>query len=170
MSPDEHMRDSRNQPAALADIFVIPGKVVLMSQYCKKHYCNALLASLRKKCPYKQTKRITDEELENELYSVFLTKGVLESSEIMPDGFVPRAEAVKYLLRAVGYKNVAELEGIFKIPFMDAHKIPPSHYGYIALARGMGLISGSGGYFYPSQNLTNADALILIYNYLRYNN
>ena len=118
---------------------------------------------------YNKQSGITDEELEM-IYSVFLTKGVLESSEIMPDGFVPRAEAVKYLLRAVGYKNVAELEGIFKIPFMDAHKIPPSHYGYIALARGMGLISGSGGYFYPSQNLTNADALILIYNYLRYNN
>ena len=167
---DEHYARQPATVLADCDIFVSQGNVVLDDAILQKNFIAMLSCIVPEEMPiYNKQSGITDEELEM-IYSVFLTKGVLESSEIMPDGFVPRAEAVKYLLRAVGYKNVAELEGIFKIPFMDAHKIPPSHYGYIALARGMGLISGSGCYFYPSQNLTNADALILIYNYLRYNN
>jgi hypothetical protein len=61
---------------------------------------------------------------------------------------------------------VAELPGIFKRHFKDSDFIDPALYGYVSLARGLDLIRGSNGYFYPDLALSNGDALIMVYNYL----
>ncbi|SHD78015.1 S-layer homology domain-containing protein [Schnuerera ultunensis] len=49
--------------------------------------------------------------------------------------------------------------------FDDADKISTNLRGHIAIAKGLGLISGEGN-FRPKDNLTREEAAVLIYNIL----
>jgi len=64
----------------------------------------------------------------------------------------------------VGYGPVAQLEGIFTTKFSDDAAIPAAHYGYVALAQGLGMISGNpGGSFQPNAQATRAQAAVMLY-------
>ncbi len=149
------------------DIFVSQGDVFLDDYIYQKDFIALLAAILPEGMPiYEKQSGMTDEDYEM-IYNLFITKDVIEKAAVNYNAYVTRQEAVKYLLRSAGYKDVAELKGIFKMPFHDSDEISPELYGYVAIARGLKLISGSYGYFEPQKNLTNADALIMVYNYLR---
>ncbi|NLB82316.1 MAG: hypothetical protein GX800_12070 [Clostridiaceae bacterium] len=148
------------------DVFVSYGDVVLDGNITQQDFI-LMLASVapNDSLAFDNSNVLMSDELDM-IYAAFVSSDIIERENVNPTGLITRAEAVKYLIGTIGYKEVAELEGIFKMHFLDMHKIPPNLYGYVSLARGFGLVSGSGGYFYPNQYLTNADALILIYNYL----
>ena len=78
-----------------------------------------------------------------------------------------RADGVKYIIRALGYRKPAELTGIYKCDFSDSEEIPEDTLGYAALAKGFGIVNGDeNGCFNAGNPLTRADAAIMIYNYL----
>lgn len=78
-----------------------------------------------------------------------------------------RADGVKYIIRALGYRRPAELSGIYKCDFSDSDNIPEDILGYAALAKGFGIVNGDeNGCFNAEGSLTRADAMIMIYNYL----
>ncbi len=159
---------SKKQVTALADcdIYVSVGDVVLDDDIKQKDYIRLLATISTKRMPiYEKFGALTDVELDM-LYNALVTNGVMDRREIAPDGSVTREQAVKYFIRAVGYKNVAELQGIFKMAFLDEGEMSPELYGYVALAKGLKLIVGSEGYFFPKRFLTNADSLIMVYNYM----
>ena len=78
---------------------------------------------------------------------------------------ITREKAVTAIIKCVGYSEVAELEGIFVTGFADEDQISPECLGSCAIAKGMGIISGSGGNFNPKQNVTRAEAISMLYNY-----
>ncbi len=159
------------EPAAVAladcDIFVSQGDVLLDGSIRQQDFI-ALIAAILPEGTVAPDKAggLTDDDIEM-IYGSFVTKGIIDRGEINETGFVTRQDAVKYLIRAAGYGGVAELDGIFQSHFLDADQIPKALYGYVALARALKLVSGSDGYFHPKQSLTNADALVMVYNYLR---
>lgn len=78
-----------------------------------------------------------------------------------------RADGVKYIIRALGYRKPAELTGIYKCDFSDSEEISEDALGYAALAKGFGIVNGDeNGRFNAENPLTRADAAIMIYNYL----
>ena len=78
-----------------------------------------------------------------------------------------RADGIKYIIRALGYRKPAELNGIYKCDFSDSEEIPDDVLGYAALAKGFGIVNGDeNGRFNAENPLTRADAAIMIYNYL----
>lgn len=93
--------------------------------------------------------------------------GVAEEGELESDDPAKREDGVKYIINALGYKEVAQLEGIYTTPFLDEAEISQGYIGYVALAKGMNIISGDeNSEFNPQEGLTRADAAIMIYNYL----
>jgi hypothetical protein len=50
--------------------------------------------------------------------------------------------------------------------FNDQGSIDPELIGYVAIAKGMNIIGGSGGNFYPKNSLTRAEAAVMLYNRL----
>lgn len=83
------------------------------------------------------------------------------------DEAAQRIDGVTYIIRAIGYREVAELPDIFNCSFADAASIPAEQTGYIAIARGLGIVRGDeNGSFNADAPLTRADAAIMIYNYL----
>ena len=80
-----------------------------------------------------------------------------------------REKAIKALISKIGYGEVAELKGIFDVSyFSDADKISDDLKGYIAIAKGMGLLDTFGEKLSPKSKLTNAEAAYLTYTYLIY--
>lgn len=102
----------------------------------------------------------------NEFYNWFFREGIVKPGEKAPDSYLTREESVKYLIRSLKYDNVADIQGIFKSIFVDEDKMDPELVGYIAIAKGLNIINGNNGYFYPKNNLTRAEAAVVIYNHL----
>lgn len=79
-----------------------------------------------------------------------------------------REKAVKYLIDVLGnYSDAAKIYGIFNTGFSDENEIDDSLVGYVAIAKGLGVISGSNGTFSPKANITRGEAAQMIYNYLK---
>lgn len=86
---------------------------------------------------------------------------------IDPDAIATREDGVVFIIRALGYDKVAGLTGIFQTNFADEDQITEGRNGYVALARGFGIIGGDeNNCFQPQDNLTRGDAAIMIYNYM----
>ena len=91
---------------------------------------------------------------------------------IVDDSVDLAADAVRemgpeFIIRALGYKKVAELKNIYITSFADDSQISDDIKGYVAIAKGFGIVSGDENCcFNPQEKLTRADAAIMIYNYL----
>lgn len=91
--------------------------------------------------------------------------GILSPENYMPEQEATRMDGVEYILHALGYAEIAELQGIYDSGFADRASMGDKE-GYAAIAKGFGIVNGDeNGYFHPEQTLTRADAAIMIYNY-----
>ncbi|MCX7921689.1 MAG: S-layer homology domain-containing protein [Clostridia bacterium] len=107
-----------------------------------------------------------DKQIE-QIYRMFIRDGVVKESEKSPDSIVKREDGIKFLIRGMKYDKVADIKGIFKCEYKDVNKMHPDLVGYIAIADGLGIAKGKGGYFNPKGNLTNAQVAVMVYNYLQ---
>jgi hypothetical protein len=83
---------------------------------------------------------------------------------------ITREKAIKELVARAGYAEIAELKGIFDLSyFSDSDKIDENLKGYIAIAKGMGLLDTFGAKLSPTLKLTKGEAAYLIYSYIIYN-
>lgn len=89
-----------------------------------------------------------------------------KDADIEPDAPLMRKDAAKFIMRSLGYESIATIPGIFTTDFIDNDEIDTAYIGYAALAKGLGIISGSHGRFNGNENLTKAECVILVYNYL----
>jgi hypothetical protein len=74
---------------------------------------------------------------------------------------------VKFLIRALKYDKVADIQGIFNIGFKDKSSISSGLTGYIAIAAGLGIVDPKSAYLDPKAKLTRGQSAIMIYNYLQ---
>lgn len=108
-----------------------------------------------------------DSQEQDTLYQQAYSMGLLTKDERQPSKLLSRAELVKLLINGAGYGKPAQLTGIYKLPFKDASSIPAKLYGYVAIAYGLGIISGdSRGYCNPNRTATRAEAALMLSNYM----
>lgn len=81
------------------------------------------------------------------------------------DAPVERQDAFVYMIRFAGYEKLAKLD-IYKVNFADGSMIANDKLGYAAILSGLGVISGDGGYVRPSDDITRAEAAVMLYSYL----
>jgi len=78
-----------------------------------------------------------------------------------------RTEAVKAIICGAGYEKVGKLSEIYKPVFADYLNIPEEDMGFVALAKGLGIINGDqNGNFNPHLITTKAAFAVMIYNYI----
>jgi len=75
-----------------------------------------------------------------------------------PDGTVSRLLLAKLMVRLLDLDRVARIRGIYVLPYTDARTIAPADAGYVALCRGLGIITGDGAAFNPQHRVTRAEA------------
>ena len=97
-------------------------------------------------------------------YRIAKNSGIVMPEEENPTEKITRALAAKYMIRAMKIDEYASIPNIYVSPFKDVTE----YVGQIAILNGLGIVKGDGnGNFNPSGVLTRADAMILIYNYLK---
>ena len=86
-----------------------------------------------------------------------------------PDREVTRADFLVTTMKALGIKNIPDVE---KTEFYDDDDISPEKKGYVALAYSMGYISGikqdGEVYFKPDENIKLSEAAVIISNIIGY--
>lgn len=100
------------------------------------------------------------------VYRTMVRRKVISDKETNSKDPITREAAVRYLLRAMGIKEVAEIKGIYICDFDDADKISPDKIGYCAIAKGLKIVNGFDNKLNPTENITRAEALTMVYNYL----
>jgi len=79
-----------------------------------------------------------------------------------------RVQAVKCIIGYLGYDKIAKLENVFITDFADNMNLLPEDVGYIAIAKGFGLVEGDGETFRPYDMLTRAEAYKLCLEMIEY--
>ncbi len=73
----------------------------------------------------------------------------------------------KYFVYCMGYQKIAAVDEMFLYPFPDVEEVDASLKGDITILTGLGIFKGSSdGRFYPKKQLTRAEAVSCVYNYL----
>ncbi|OQB14965.1 MAG: hypothetical protein BWY15_00779 [Firmicutes bacterium ADurb.Bin193] len=102
------------------------------------------------------------EDIYNELIYGY---NVLSEQERDDDGEITFENAIKYLIRYLGYTDIAELRDTYKTRFVDELAINPHLIGYAAIAQGLRIVNGNA--FTPKRIVTRATAAEIIYNLIR---
>jgi len=101
------------------------------------------------------------------LYSAAYGLGILTAAEKAPDQLISRAALAKTLVKMSGYGKTAMLTDIYQCGFADDSAIARADYGYIAIAKGMGVIKGDqNNRFNPGRVVNRAEAAVMFYNFL----
>lgn len=101
------------------------------------------------------------------LYSCAEYLGYIAKGDRAPQRGVTRAELSKALVTMAGFAKAAELPGIYVCGFTDDADIPADCYGYVAIAKGMGVVSGyPSGEFRPSAVLTREEAAVMLWKFM----
>lgn len=101
------------------------------------------------------------------LYDLGCSLGFLDSREQAPERLVTRSQLCRSFVALAGLTEAAELEGIYACGFADDGAIAPADYGYVAIARGLGIVKGDGsGAFRPADGATRQELALMLCRYL----
>ncbi|MCT4596218.1 MAG: hypothetical protein N4A57_18385 [Anaeromicrobium sp.] len=98
----------------------------------------------------------------DEMYRVLINENIIKEEEKNPEGMVTEKDATKFVVRALGYEEIAKSGEIFKYPY-DSNRLDKEYIGYITIANKLSIIKDE---FNPNKDLTNGRAAYMIYNYL----
>ena len=100
----------------------------------------------------------------NRYYFVPLS-GTLETYK--NETVLTRSDAIKIFIEQIGYGKIANLKGIFNIDyFADRDKISENLTGYVAIAKGLGILEHFGDKISLETKITKAEAVQMVYNYI----
>ncbi len=106
-------------------------------------------------------------EDEDDLYQMAYNYNLLTDDERDPERAMTRLQLVTMLIGATEYAPAAELPDIYVCGFDDDAKISDDYYGYVAIAKGLGVVRGdANNNFNPERIITRQDTAIILYNYM----
>ncbi len=106
----------------------------------------------------KQYEPEDDETLYDDLYYY----NVISEDEMDAAAELTFEQAIRFLIRILGFTDVAELEDTYVTAFFDEATIDPEYIGYAAISQGLGIVRGNA--FTPKRIVTRATAAEIIYN------
>ena len=101
------------------------------------------------------------------IYREAKARGFLASADQDPGRTVTRSELCRCFVGLSGLTEAAEMRGIFRCGFADEEEIPAADLGYVALAKGLGVVQGdAAGAFRPMDGATRQELALMLYRYL----
>ena len=87
--------------------------------------------------------------------------------EFHPNAPMQRGELAKLMVSVLGYGELAQKTNVFLKPFDDI-SAKDANYGSIAVAKALGLMSGSGSKFLPQSAVSRAEMSVVVTHLLSY--
>jgi Zn-dependent metalloprotease len=87
-----------------------------------------------------------------------------DENKFYPDQTITRDEMAELIVRALGYRALAEYDTIFSLNIKDAGEV--TNKGAVAIVMGLGIMSSNGNGFNPTKEVTRAVAAMAFYRYL----
>lgn len=115
------------------------------------------------KSPYFE---VDENNKDDSMYNYLMNMGIVKEDEKAPDKLMTKEQGIKFIIRALGYEKIAQIEDIYKDVFKDSKDIDKSLKGYVTIAYGLKIVQGSNGYLKPKYELSREDAAVMIFNYL----
>ncbi|MCT4508816.1 MAG: DUF4901 domain-containing protein [Tepidibacter sp.] len=97
------------------------------------------------------------------IYEYLIREGIIDEKDVNPDKVITKKEALKIIIDGLKYESVANIKGIFNCPFED---VDENFKGYASIGYGLNIVSGYDKKLNLNEELTRANAAIMIYNYL----
>jgi hypothetical protein len=93
-----------------------------------------------------------------------VNNGVLDSCPYLdPDGTITRTDFTEWLVRALGYRQVAEMPASISLDFTDVQPLSNTDRNYLAIAEGLGIVKGGAKVvFHPDASLTWAELATMV--------
>lgn len=163
-----HWAEKQLQFFAEAGIFkVVDGKLSPEAKVTRGDMVRYLLLSLNgprmkaESSSYKDVAQTSEnfEYIEEAVARKWLNK---DEKNFRPDDAITRAELSELIATALGYKALSETTGTFKNSFSDVTESDKRYFGDISIVSALGILSGSGGQFNPSQEVTKAQAAVVL--------
>lgn len=92
--------------------------------------------------------------------------GLITEAEVNPQAEITREQLAKFVTRMIVGDTIAQLN-IYQLPFKDGAKISSGYQGYVAIASGLGIITGDGTNFNPQTKVKKGEACVMLVRYLR---
>lgn len=143
----EAVRTLREYNIGFADAYFKPDEPV-----SQKEFLALLMSTVR------GNELVIDEDTDYERFYQ-TARNVIRRNEAFPEETVSRANAAKYICRALNIDRCGETDEIYACPFADVS----DGKGYITLLYGLGIISGGDtGEYCPNDALLRGDLAILL--------
>ncbi len=99
-----------------------------------------------------------------DLIQAAMDNGMLDPGpSLNPDGTITRADFTEWLVRAMGYRQVAEMPASITLSFTDVKRLSNTERNCIAIAEGLGIVKGgTNAMFYPDAPLTWAELASMV--------
>ena len=108
-----------------------------------------------------------DEAALTYIYREAKARGFIASLEQNPGRTVTRSELCHCFVGLSGLVEAAEMRGIYRCGFTDEETIPEADLGYVAIAKGLGVVQGdAAGAFRPQDGATRQELAVMLYRYL----
>lgn len=109
---------------------------------------------------------IRNDDIDN-IYQRAYDLRILNEGERNPDKEITKAELAKTLIYISDYGKMGYAREIFVCGFADDVEISNEYYGYIAIAKALGVIKGAeDGNFYSNKIVTREDAAAMMYGFM----
>lgn len=105
---------------------------------------------------------VSTKEFNNALNKLGYYRG---SEKNLENTEITKLEAIKNIIEKLNLSQVAKLKNIYKTDGIDLTNMEVEDVGYVALARGLGIISQDGE-FIPNRGLTRAEFAVILVNLL----
>jgi hypothetical protein len=94
--------------------------------------------------------------------------GIIEnkSEELILTDTVTREEMAKTLVKLLGYDNLAKATDIFQLSVSDSDKISKDNFGYVAIAKGLGILKVENDKIRADEDAISVELAIGIYKVL----
>ena len=116
---------------------------------------------------FKPNTEITIGELNDLMKKVGYGYGYSEEKDIQSTKLINREELAQNFIIKLGLEKVSGLKGIYKTGYADEYNIDEEYLGAVAIAKGFGLLEADAyNNFNPKSNITRAEAVHLILNYI----
>lgn len=173
----DKIKDSwaKKELTILSDSYIIDFETFEPNSEISKIDAVKMLVNARGYRPYRANnikdlkfKDIKNDDEDSSYIKLAVEYGFVENKEenFNKDNKITRQEMAKMVVKLIEKEDMANMKNIYSLKFSDEASIDEDYKGYVAVCKGLGIISGNNSSFRPKDNATMTEMAVSVYKAL----